>query len=210
MAPLEAALLGELAARFQGDAAHDMAHLRRVLALARRIAAAEGPHDAEVLTAAALLHDLVALPKNHPDRARASTLAAEAACALLAGLGFPPARLPAVAHAIAAHSFAANIAPATPEARALQDADRLDALGAIGIARTFMVGGALGRALADAADPLAEHRAPDDTRFTLDHFPAKLLRLPGLMTTASGRALATARVRFMRRFLRRITQELRG
>jgi uncharacterized protein len=206
-ADIERALVAHLRRQAAPDAAHDLAHILRVLKTARRIAEEEGAHDPIVLTAAALLHDLVALPKNHPDRAQSSRLAAAAATELLQGLGFPEARLGAVAHAIEAHSFTAHIEPRTPEARALQDADRLDALGAIGLARCFAVSGALGRSLVDTEDPLAEHRPLDDGRWALDHVQVKLLRLPGLMRTAAGRRIGAERAAFVEAFMRRMATE---
>lgn len=208
-ADVERALVAHLRQQAAPDSAHDLAHILRVLAMARRIADEEGAHDACVLTAAALFHDLVALPKNHPDRAQSSRLAAAAASDLLRTLGFPDDRIGAVAHAIEAHSFSAGIEPLTPEARALQDADRLDALGAIGLARCFAVSGALGRSLVDAEDPLAEHRPLDDGRWALDHFQVKLLRLPDLMRTAAGRRIGAERAAFVEAFMRRMAAECR-
>ncbi|SDO89323.1 uncharacterized protein SAMN05216196_11254 [Lutimaribacter pacificus] len=190
------------------DSAHDLAHLDRVWANAQAIAAGEGGADMDVLCAAAYLHDLVNLPKDAPDRAQASTLSARAAGPHLQTLGFDAQRIAAAQHAIAAHSFSAGIAPETPEACILRDADRLDALGAIGIARAFAVSGALDRALYDPGDPFAATRAPDDQSFALDHWPAKLLRLPDGMTTATGRRLARARIATMLRFARDLADEI--
>jgi uncharacterized protein len=206
-ADVERALVAFLRQQAAPDSAHDLAHILRVLAMARRIAEEEGAHDACVLTAAALLHDLVALPKDHPDRAQSSRLAAAAASDLLRTLGFPDDRIGAVAHAIEAHSFSANIEPLTPEARALQDADRLDALGAIGLARCFAVSGALGRSLVDTDDPLAERRPLDDGWWALDHFQVKLLRLPDLMRTAAGRRIGAERAAFVEAFRQRMAAE---
>ena len=191
----------------QTDGAHDLGHLRRVWANCLLIAAAE-PADLQVLEAAAFFHDLVNLPKSSPDRARASALSARAAMAYLATTDFPSEKLAGVAHAIEAHSFSAAITPVTPEAKILQDADRLDALGAIGLARMFHVAGATGALLFDADDPLAKDRALDDRRFSLDHLEVKLFTLPGLMQTATGRAMAQARVAFMRAFRDRLLDEL--
>lgn len=188
------------------DSAHDLTHLDRVWANARAIAGNDV--DGEVLLAACYLHDLVNLPKDSPDRARASTLAAEAAAPILRDLGFDGDRIAATQHAIAAHSFSAGIAPETPEARALRDADRLDALGAVGIARCFAVSGALGRALYDAADPFAAARDLDDRRQTLDHFRVKLLRLPADMLTEGGLTLAQTRAARMIRFLEDLAEEI--
>lgn len=198
----------DLALHQGADPAHDLGHLTRVLAMSRRIAMNEGPHDARVLTAAACLHDLVNLPKDHPDRARASTLSAEAAVKALADQGFSDDQLQGIAHAIAAHSFSAGIPPRTPEARALQDADRLDALGAIGIARMFAVSGQLGRTLYDPRDPMALNRDLDDKSFALDHLETKLFRLAATMQTPTGRALAEERAEWMYSFRTRLLTEI--
>ena len=189
------------------DSAHDIGHLRRVWANARTLARGTKA-DLQVLEAAAFLHDLVNPPKSSPDRARASTVSAEAAARFLATTPFPPALIPAVVHAIAAHSFSAGITPETEEAMILQDADRLDALGAIGLARMFAVAGALGSALFDPDDPLGRARPLNDRAFSLDHLETKLLTLPGTMQTETGRAMAEERADWMRAFRSRLLREL--
>lgn len=183
-----------------GDGSHDTAHLARVWANARLIAQAEGG-DAELLAAAVLLHDCVHVEKSSPQRPVASRLAAERARAILAAEAWPPARIDAAAHAIAAHSFSAGIPPETLEARILQDADRLDAIGAIGIARCFYTAGRMGSGLYDPADPRAEHRALDDRAFATDHFRAKLLRLEDGFQTPTGARLARERTQRVADFL---------
>ena len=190
------------------DGAHDLGHLDRVWANAKDIAMELGTGDLEVLLPAAYFHDAVNLPKNHPDRSRASVASADWARAYLARSDFPAAKLEAVAHAISAHSFSASIAPETLEAEILQDADRLEALGAIGIARMFHVGGAMGGLLFDADDPLALHRPLDDKRFSLDHLEVKLFPIAQTMRTAPGREMALARVEWMRSFRTRLLREI--
>lgn len=190
------------------DGAHDLGHLRRVWRQARVIAMDEPDADLHVVQVACFLHDLVNLPKAHPDRASASRLSADAAVAWLGALGFPSEKLAAVHHAIAAHSFSARIAPQTPEARILQDADRLEALGAIGIARMFHVAGATGGALFDDADPMALGRALDDRAFALDHLQVKLFGLAETMQTATGRAIAAERAEWMASFRTRLLTEI--
>ncbi len=189
------------------DAAHDHVHVRRVVRLARRIAEAEGA-DLAVVIPAAWLHDCVSVPKGSPMRERASALAARAAGEFLREAGYPPDAIPDVEHAIEAHSFTAGIAPRTLAARVVQDADRLDALGALGIARCLMLGGEGGKPLHHPTEPFPERRAPDDASFVLDHFYAKLLKLEGLMTTETGRRLARERTAFVRSFLDRLGQEI--
>lgn len=189
------------------DGAHDVAHLQRVWRAARRIAAAEGG-DLGVLAPAVLLHDCVAVEKNSPLRPMASRMAAEKASGLLAGIGFGAGLRARVCHAIEAHSFSAGIEPRTLEARILRDADRLDAIGAIGIARTFFVSGRLNRPLYDPADPTAERRPLDDVAYALDHFPVKLLRLAEGFRTETGAAMAARRDAVMRAFLDEFAAEI--
>jgi uncharacterized protein len=183
-----------------GDAAHDLQHLQRVWASAQLLLARAPEADALVVMAACFLHDLVNLPKDAPDRAQASRRSAALARHQLAWLGFPADKLDAVAHAIEAHSFSAGIAPASLEAQIVQDADRLDALGAVGLARMFYISGRLGRALAHPTDPLALHRERDDMRYALDHIEEKLATLPAMMQTQAGRAVAHERLALMLTF----------
>ncbi len=159
---------------------------------------------------AAWLHDCVVVPKNSPDRSRASRMAAEAAAGFLRECGFPPDSIPAIAHAIEAHSFSAGIPPETLEAQVVQDADRLDSLGAIGIARCFITGGSLGTPFYDPAEPLPVTRQPDDRDNIIDHFYVKLLTLAGSMQTETGRAIAEARTATMRDFLDQFGSEVAG
>lgn len=197
---LQSQCLSFAARRAAADPAHDLNHIRRVMKNAFYLADLEQVNML-ITVPAACLHDCVAVPKDGPLRAQASRLAAEAATAFLAGLDYPADLLPEVFHAIEAHSYSAGVAPRTAEARVVQDADRLDSLGAVGIARCLLVGGRLDRPLCAAEDPFCEQRAPDDSRFTIDHFYAKLLKLPATMQTAAGRAEAERRAGIMRRYL---------
>ncbi|WEF35004.1 HD domain-containing protein [Pseudoduganella chitinolytica] len=192
------------------DGAHDINHLHRVWGNARRLLADHPEADALVVLAACYLHDLVNLPKNHPERHLASRQAAQLARAQLAELAFPAALLPGVAHAIATHSFSAGLAPETIEARIVQDADRLDALGAVGLARMFYTAGRMGSALAHDTDPAGLHRALDDKAYSLDHIAVKLATLPGTMTTSAGRRLGEARLRQLDAFRAEFIAEWRG
>ncbi|MFM0734628.1 HD domain-containing protein [Paraburkholderia sediminicola] len=190
-----------------GDGSHDTSHLQRVWKNAAAIQAEDGG-DPEVLFASTLLHDCVAVEKNSPLRAQASRLSAEKATRLLTSLGWPDAKVQAVAHAVEAHSFSAGVAPTTLEAKTLQDADRLDAIGMLGVARCFYVAGRMGRALYDPADPHAAHRPLDDTAYTLDHFHTKLLKLASGFRTVTGARLAKIRHDRLQRFLDEFTDEI--
>lgn len=189
------------------DGSHDLVHIHRVFRNAIRISAGEDG-NADVLAAAVLLHDCVAVEKNSPLRAQASRLAAEKASGILSGLGWLTDAIDAVAHAILTHSFSANLAPQTLEAKILQDADRLDAIGMIGVARCFYVAGRMGSKLYDPADPKAEHRPLDDRQFAIDHFPAKLLKLSQGFQTETGRLLAQTRHDRLLRFLAEMNDEI--
>ena len=191
----------------RADAAHDMAHLARVVAMATRLAAIEGA-SIDIVMPAAWLHDCVHVPVTSHHRPRASVMAGQAATHFLRSVGYSEALLPSIDHAIAAHSFSAKIAPMTVEARVVQDADRLDAIGAIGIARCLMLGGQMGRTLYDVDDPFADHRTPDDRVSSIDHFYTKLLTLATTMQTAAGRAEAGRRTVFMRGYLDQLRREL--
>lgn len=177
-----------------GDGAHDSTHLERVWRNAQALLAQHPEADALVVMAACYLHDLVNLPKDDPDRAQASTRSAQLARHQLAWMDFPRDRLDAVAHAIEAHSFSANIPAASLEAKIVQDADRLDGLGAVGLARMFYIAGRMGSGLAHPEDPLGLEREFDDRRYALDHIMVKLAKLPGMMQTEGGRALAEERL----------------
>lgn len=189
-----------LATQHPADVAHDAEHIRRVVTNARRLAAATGA-DVAVVVPAAWLHDCVRVAKNSPLRAQASRLAADAAAEFLRAEGYPAEHIAAIAHAIAAHSFSAGIAPQTLEAQVVQDADRLDALGAVGIARCLMLGGAMGKPLYDTSEPLPVTRPPNDGAYVIDHFYTKLLGLAATMQTAPGRTEAERRTSLMRAFL---------
>ncbi|MET0319116.1 MAG: HD domain-containing protein [Duganella sp.] len=190
-----------------GDGAHDISHLHRVWRNAAVLLDDHPEADALVVMAACYLHDLVNLPKNHPDRHLASRQAAQLATGRLAAVDFPPARLAAVAHAIECHSFSAALPARTSEARIVQDADRLDALGAVGLARLFYIAGRMGSALAHGDDPLARHRQRDDKAYALDHIETKLAALPGMMQTAAGRRLGEQRLQELLAFRDRFAGE---
>lgn len=193
------------------DAVHDFDHVLRVLRLAERIGRAEGANLA-IVRAAALLHDA--------GREQAETagldhaaFAAERAREILAGQ--PDARVKAVSHAIAAHRFRTGPQPATLEARVIFDADKLDAIGAVGVARAFAYGGARGQRLwapvesVDVARWTAEGDDPHD-HTPVHEFVVKLSRLKERLFTPTGRAIAGERHAYMVAFFERFDAEVRG
>ena len=189
------------------DPGHDLAHVRRVVNAAERIGATEGA-AANVVLPAAWLHDCIVVPKDSPERSQASRMAANRAVTFLASIGYECSLIEAVQHAIVAHSFSARIAPETLEAKVVQDADRLEAIGALGLARCLMIGGSMGTQLVHAEEPFPVHRAADDRASSVDHLFVKLLRLPKLMQTSTGKLMAEKRVAFLVHFLRELADEL--
>jgi uncharacterized protein len=194
------------------DAAHDVLHLARVLANARLIGAAElaarRPVNLSVVEAAVWLHDIVQVPKGAGPAGEAARRSAAEARDILVALAVADRLIEAVAHAIEVHSFSSGRRATTPEAAILQDADRLDALGAIGIARLWVTGSVLGGLLYHPDDPSATDRDLDDRRYALDHIERKLLRLPELMNTDAGRAEAERRVEFVRAYRDQLFHEI--
>ena len=207
--------VGFLDERMEQDGGHDFGHLWRVLANARRIYDSEraaAPHadiSWDAIAAAVLLHDVVNMPKNHPERHLASARSAQLAAEFLASCpGFAARDVERSAEAIRVHSFSAGLVAESAEARIVTDADRLESIGAFAIARTFYVSGAMGRAITDLEDPFAQRRDLDDRAFGVDHFYTKLLRLKERLYTPTARALAQARHALMESFLAGLRDEL--
>ncbi len=194
------------AEQLSSDPGHDLSHALRVALWTLRILA--DPSQNRAAIAAALLHDLVNVPKNSPERASASELSARSARPLLEEAGFAPATVALICDAIRDHSFSAGRRPQSGLGRALQDADRLEALGALGIFRTVSTGVTMGAAYFASEDPWAQQRELDDRAFTVDHFFTKLFLLPERMNTALGQREARRRAATMRAFLEELALEL--
>jgi uncharacterized protein len=203
--PVLGQLFEEVRQRFDSDAAHDIGHLLRVAHWTVRLCADEAPR---VSVAAALLHDIVNVPKNHVDRATASERSAEVARSLLPSLGFDDRATELIAEAVLDHSYSRGVVPRSSLGKALQDADRLEAVGVIGTFRCIATGVRFGAQFFDDDDPWARRRALDDRRFSVDHFFTKLLALPATFQTVEGRAEADRRVKIMYSILEALEGEL--
>jgi uncharacterized protein len=197
----------EVLLKQNGDVAHDLGHVRRVVGNARQLAIREGARLSVVLPAA-WLHDCVVVPKDSPRRKQASQDAAKQAAQWLQDWGYAEELLPDIAHAIEAHSFSAAIQPRTIEAKVVQDADRLEAIGAVGLARCLMLSGAMGHSLYVESDPFCENRVADDRLSAVDHFFTKLMKIETLMQTESGRTEARQRTKFLQSFLDELRREI--
>jgi uncharacterized protein len=190
------------------DPAHGWEHINRVYRLTLYIAGQENA-DPFIAGTAALLHDIGRLSSDttHHHAELSAALASE----FLSAYPITLKQKDAILHAIIAHSYSHGVEPQTLEARVVRDADRLDALGAIGILRWAMTG-TLRRTPQTRSyhpdDPFAEQHQPDDQLFLLDHFFTKLLKLEHTMSTETGRRIAQQRTAFMRVYLEEFGREL--
>lgn len=191
----------------KNDPAHDFEHVLRVYVNAERICKKEKANKKLVLTAA-LLHDIISFPKSDKRSKISSTKSAIKTKRILQKLPYTNDEIKIIVDAIESHSFSKNKIPNTLEGKILQDADRLDALGAIGIARTFTVGGSENRSFYNSSDPFCSFRKPDDKDWTLDHFFKKLLLLESKMNTKSGKIEAKRRTKIIKKFLNDLKQEI--
>ncbi len=207
LSQIESQFLEFMQQEMQVDAAHDISHVQRVVNTAKKLAMEEGA-DLSIVLPAAYLHDCFTYPKDHPNRKQSSIIAAKKAVAFLESIDYPQQYHDAIAHAIEAHSFSANIRPNTLEAKVVQDADRLDALGAIGITRCIQVSTEFDAQLYDDKDIFAQQRELDDKQFTLDHFQTKLFKIAETMNTESAKLEANKRKAFMQTYLEQLHDEV--
>ncbi|MFQ5497274.1 MAG: HD domain-containing protein [Nitrosopumilus sp.] len=197
----------EIKKRMENDPAHDFDHVMRVYKNAQKICMMEKANEKLVLSAA-LLHDLVSYPKSDKRSKMASTESAKKSKLILKKYDYTVDEITIISDAIRDHSFSKNKIPESIEGKILQDADRLDALGAIGIARVFATGGSLNRPFYNMNDPFCKTRIPDDNTWTVDHFYQKLLKLESLMNTKSGKIEAKKRTKVLKDYLKQLKQEL--
>lgn len=191
------------------DPAHDWPHVGRVIASAKRLAEGEMV-DLPCLLAAVCCHDIVNLPKNHPERSQASQLAAQRAAPLLMQSGFSNEEIKKIQQYIIEHSFSKGLKPTSLEAAILQDSDRLDTLGAIGVLRCASVNTQMKSSFYEPFDPLAESRELDDKKYMVDHYFVKIFKLPEMMNTTKGKTEALKRVDYMKGFLSTLMLEIKG
>ena len=191
----------------ENDSAHDFEHIMRVYKNAKKLCKQEKVNEKLVLCAV-LLHDIVSYPKSDKRSKNSSIDSAKKAIIILKRYGFTENEITIISDAIREHSFSQKKTPKTIEGEILQDADRLDALGAIGIARVFATGGSLKRPFYNIDDPFCKKRNADDKIWTLDHFFQKLLKLEFLMNTKSGKIEAKKRTRILKEYLKQLKNEI--
>jgi uncharacterized protein len=200
-------LKDEVKKRIENDSAHDFDHIMRVYKNAQKICKKEKANEKLVLSAA-LLHDLISYPKSDKRSKMSSIESAKKSKNILKKYGFSNEEIATISNAISDHSFSQNKIPTSIEGKILQDADRLDALGAIGLARVFATGGSLKRPFYNPNDPFCKQRIPDDSIWTVDHFFKKLFKLESLMNTKSGKIEAKKRTIILKDFLKQLKHEI--
>lgn len=211
VAPILSRIREQAQAHFsQAKGSHDWDHTLRVHRLCRRIGLAEGA-DLLVAEIAAYLHDI---GRGHQDRSNGSLCHADKGAAMareiLARYPLSAERRENIIHCIAAHRFRRGETPRTLEARVLFDADKLDAIGAVGVARAFLFAGELGARLHSPEMDVAQAKAYsiDDTGYR--EYVVKLSRIRERILTVTGRRLADERHRFMTVFFDRFLKEYEG
>lgn len=208
--PLVERVAAHIRQRFAAESSgHDWHHIRRVWQLSRQIAAAEGA-DVETAELAALVHDIADWKFHGGDE----SIGPREAEKLLAAEGADPETIRQVVSIVRTISYK-GAGVATPmqtlAGQCVQDADRLDAIGAIGIARCFAYGGHAGRPIYDPDEAPVMHATAEAYKsakgHSLNHFHEKLLLLKDRMNTRTGRNLAEERHRYLEEFVERFLAE---
>ncbi|MGE3610402.1 MAG: HD domain-containing protein [Bacteriovoracaceae bacterium] len=189
------------------DPSHDWSHILRVVSTAQLLASKEKA-ILDIVSAGALCHDLINLPKDHPESKMSSSLSAKEAHTPLKECGFSDEEITQIQICIVQHSFSRGIKPTTLESAIVQDADRLDTLGSIGILRCATVCTKMNGQYYDPNDILSHHRPLDDKKFMLDHYFVKIFKLPDLMNTQAAKEEARLRVEFMQMFINELKREI--
>jgi len=205
---IETELFKEVEKRMaKNDPAHDFEHVLRVYRNSQRICKTEKANSRLVLTAA-LLHDIVFFKKSDKQSKTSSTKSSIEAKKILQKYDYTENEVKMIASAIETHSYSKDKTPKTLEGKILQDADRLDAIGAIGIARTFAVGGSENKSFYNKNDAFCLARKPNDQVWTVDHFYKKLLLLESKMNTKAAKIEAKHRTKIIKKFLTDLKKEI--
>tara|TARA_B100000029_G_scaffold451194_1_gene475570 strand:- start:3032 stop:3664 length:633 start_codon:yes stop_codon:yes gene_type:complete len=191
----------------KNDPSHDYQHIMRVYNNADKICNTEKANRKLVLISV-LLHDIIKKSQSTKTSSSSADLSAEKSIKILEKLHIPKSEIDIIIEAIRNHSFTKNKISRTIEGRILQDADRLDAIGSIGIARAFCVSGVKNRSFYNPEDPFAKNRKLDDKKWALDHFFKKLLVLEKQMNTKTGKIEAKRRTKILRKFIDDLKQEI--
>lgn len=206
---LERKIIGIAQEEIDNDPSHDFIHAKRVLENAKRIAEEEGG-DLDIIIPAALFHDLIVYPKDSPKSKKEHKDSAEKARGILKELDdYPNEKIDDVCNAIRKCSFSKDIIPDKLEAKILQDADGLEATGAISVMRTYASTGQMGRKFYCPEEPIPEEREPDPMNYALDLFFTRLLKIKEKTYTETARKIAEERTKFLYDFIEEFKKEIR-
>jgi uncharacterized protein len=191
------------------DVSHDFEHALRVLINAEMITKEEKA-DFDIIVPAALFHDLIVYPKDHPEKHKSQEESAELTEKILNKIPEFPKKIKKIKTCILECSFSKGIIPKLLESKILQDADGLEATGAISIMRTYSSTGQMKRPFYNSRDPFCKNREADSTEFALDLFYTRLLKVEARMHTKKAKEIAKRRTNFLRQFLKELELELQG
>jgi len=192
----------------EGDPSHDIYHALRVLKNAEYISRKENG-DLDIVIPSALFHDVICYPKNNPKSKYSALVSADFAVKALEELNqYPKDKISKVYTSIEQCSFSKNIIPELLEAKILQDADRLEATGAISIMRTFCSAGLMNSKLYNYEDPFCKKREPESLEYALDLFYTRLLKIKDIMHTKTARSIAEKRTKILQEYLNSLEDEL--
>jgi len=191
------------------DPSHDFEHALRVLSNAERIAREERA-DLDIIVPAALFHDIVSWPKNHPRATFSSEESAKKLKKILTDMNYPKDKIKKACYAVQVCSFSKGIVPHLLEAKILQDADFLEATGAIIVMRCFASTGQMKRPFYHPADPFCTTRQPAPMKYALDVFYDRSFKIESRIHTKAGKQIARRRLKYLRAFLFELKEELEG
>ena len=195
---------------FEKTGSHSFDHTQRVYNLALKISEGEKV-DIDVVKVAAFLHDVGRKEEDNNKDICHAEKGAEIAEKILRGMEFPESKMEKVLHAIKVHRHSKQLKAETREAEIIQDADRLDALGAITIARMFTTGGRINRILHDSSIPIEENREDGYSKTTINGFYKKILKLkPETFNTKKAKEISKGRYEFVEQFIDRFLKEWVG
>jgi len=200
--------------------AHNMEHVMRVVALCKMIAADEKNVDMEILLISAYLHDIARVKEDQDVTGETdhSVLGAKMSADLLSNLGYSIEKTDRVKHCIISHRFRSGHRPESIEAKILFDADKLDVLGAVGLARTYMMSGQYGQSLDFDSENYSLEKNSDNNGRLKDmskhspfiEFECKYKKIPARLHTKKAKEIAAERLAFMEQFFKRLRNELKG
>lgn len=190
------------------DPSHDINHALRVMNLCSMIAIKEEGNE-DILVPAALFHDLINYPKDHSKAKYNSSLSAESTKTILDNISeYPKSKIDKTCKAIEQCSFTKNIKPDFIESAILQDADGIEATGAISIMRTFASAGSMQKIFYNPKDPFCEKRSPNDKKYSIDLFYSRLMQIEKRLHTETAKEIAKKRIVFLQIFLNQLKKEL--